>query len=53
VRQSNKPQRLFAERLESRFLLAGVTVISHGFQTADVAPDWSITMGQAILDRAD
>lgn len=46
--------RQFAlEALEERCLLAGVTVLTHGFQLGGGTPDWLITMGQAILDRAD
>ncbi len=45
------------EFLEQRCLLsgsgAGVTVITHGFQTSVGIPDWEISMAQAILDRAD
>jgi hypothetical protein len=49
---------LFVERLEDRrMLIAGVTVITHGAQIALFGdpglPDWTVTMGQAILDRAD
>lgn len=49
-------RRLAVEQLEDRRLLAagGVTVITHGFQfLGTAAPDWTISMGQAILDRAD
>jgi hypothetical protein len=42
------------ERLEDRRMLAaGVTVITHGAQLLTGLPDWTVTMGQAILDRAD
>lgn len=34
-------------------LAAGVTVITHGAQFSAGLPDWTVTMGQAILDRAD
>jgi hypothetical protein len=48
--------KLAFESLENRALLAagGVTVITHGAQFAGtMIPDWVVTMGQAILDRAD
>ncbi|QDS98032.1 hypothetical protein [Adhaeretor mobilis] len=43
------------ERLEARELLdaAGVTIITHGAQVVAGLPDWEVTLGQAILDRAD
>jgi hypothetical protein len=51
-------RRLSVEHLEDRrMLVAGVTVITHGAQFAAFGdpglPDWTVTMGQAILDRAD
>ena len=48
--------KLAFEFLEDRTLLAagGVTVIAHGAQFAGTTiPDWVVSMGQAILDRAD
>lgn len=48
------PRRLLVERLEDRrMLVAGVTVITHGAQFFGGLPDWTVAMGQAILDRAD
>jgi hypothetical protein len=50
----NRPKRtLGLEPLELRHLLAGVTILTHGFQATGAFPDWLVTMGQAILDRAD
>lgn len=51
--QTNRKLRL--ESLEARTLLdaAGVTIITHGAQVAAGLPDWEVTLGQAILDRAD
>jgi hypothetical protein len=47
-------RRLALEHLEDRRVLAaGVTVITHGAQFSGGLPDWTVTMGQAILDRAD
>jgi hypothetical protein len=48
-------RRFDFERLEDRRLLAaGVTVITHGAQFfSSGLPDWTVTLGQAILDRAD
>jgi hypothetical protein len=48
-------RRFDFERLEERRLLAaGVTVITHGAQFfSSGLPDWTVTLGQAILDRAD
>ncbi len=51
-------RRLRFEPLEDRRLLAvfpanGVTVITHGAQIFGGLPDWTVSMGQAILDRAD
>ena len=43
---------LYIERLEERQVLSGVTVITHGFFPVGV-PDWAVSMGEAILDRAD
>jgi hypothetical protein len=48
------PRRHSVETLEDRRLLvAGVTVITHGAQLFGGLPDWTVSMGQAILDRAD
>ncbi|MCA9264711.1 MAG: hypothetical protein KDA60_12710 [Planctomycetales bacterium] len=44
---------LAIERFEPRWAFSGVTVITHGFQLTGDFPDWTISMGQAILDRAD
>ncbi|MEM9657590.1 MAG: hypothetical protein AAF961_04430, partial [Planctomycetota bacterium] len=45
---------LQTEGLETRLMPAvGVTVITHGFQLDGAFPDWVVSMGQAILDRAD
>ncbi len=47
-------RRLGLELLEDRRLLvAGVTVITHGAQVFGGLPDWTVAMGQAVLDRAD
>ena len=53
---SDRPLRF--EPLEDRRVLAafpagGVTVITHGAQASAELPDWTVTLGQAILDRAD
>lgn len=48
-------RRLSVELLEDRRMLAaGVTIITHGTQFfSSSLPDWTVTLGQAILDRAD
>ncbi|MEQ8210323.1 MAG: hypothetical protein RH917_10870 [Lacipirellulaceae bacterium] len=48
-------RKLRLESLEVRTLLdaAGVTIITHGAQVISGLPDWEVTLGQAILDRAD
>lgn len=47
-------RRLSFESLEARHVLsAGVTIITHGAQLGTGLPDWTVSMGQAILDRAD
>ncbi len=33
--------------------MSGVTVITHGFNTSGSIFDWTVSLGQAILDRAD
>src|SRR4051812_42917481 len=47
-------RQLGLERLEDRRLLAGVTIITHGFSlTGNFPQNWMESMGQAILYRAD
>jgi hypothetical protein len=41
-----------SEPLERRLLLAGVTVITHGFQSGSTFPQWVHTMGLAIAQEA-
>jgi hypothetical protein len=54
IRHAVHARRLALEHLEDRRVLAaGVTVITHGAQFTGGLPDWTVTMGQAILDRAD
>jgi hypothetical protein len=54
IRHAVHARRLALEHLEDRRVLAaGVTVITHGAQFSGGLPDWTVTMGQAILDRAD
>jgi hypothetical protein len=40
------------EPLERRVLLAGITVITHGFQSGSTLPAWVHTMGLAIAQEA-
>lgn len=49
----SRARSLYYERLENREMLSGVTIISHGFQLDGAFPDWSVALGQAVLDRAD
>lgn len=58
ARRATSDRRLRFEPLEDRRVLAafpagGVTVITHGAQASGGLPDWTVTLGQAILDRAD
>jgi hypothetical protein len=46
------PNHTLSEPLERRVLLAGVTVITHGFQSGSTFPQWVHTMGQAIAQEA-
>jgi hypothetical protein len=51
---SARSRLLCIELLEDRRVLtAGVTIITHGAQFSSGLPDWTVTMGQAVLDRAD
>jgi len=57
-RKEHGRRSLRIEMLEDRRMLAGVTVITHGFTPSpsaiiDSFPDWPVTLGQAILDVAD
>ena len=42
---------LVSERLEPRRLLSGITLITHGYQSNGVAPQWIDRMAEAV-DRA-
>ncbi len=43
---------LLVERLESRELMSGVTLITHGFQFSAGTPQWLTAMGNSISDQA-
>jgi hypothetical protein len=52
VSDTRFPYRPATELLERRRLLAGVTVITHGFQSGTSFPQWVHTMGVAIAQEA-
>jgi len=52
LQQNCRRQGGVIERLEPRALLAGVTVITHGFQTSSALPNWLATMETALASRA-
>src|SRR4051794_9456514 len=45
-------RRAFAEALEERAMLAGVTLITHGFELFPGYPDWMDQMAIAVAKRA-
>ncbi len=53
--QSKRPSqssRAVTESLETRRLLAGVTIITHGFNSSAGDGSWADRMGDAVADRA-
>ena len=49
-KKAAQPSRCFAEPLEPRQLLAGLTVITHGFQSGGF-PNWVHTMALAVAQK--